>query len=337
MSLTRRNQIVPQMADYDNIGDQWVPYLMRFDRPGRLFPSVSTDNWGFRNSIDRQGKILKHPISTSMPSGDQSIGVVLGSSAVFGVGASHDRFTIPSKLNSTSDTQWLNYGGRAFNSTQELLLLQLFLPQHLQKIVVFSGVNNLTLACLSRRPSPVYNSFFAQSSFERAMINNTDAYVGVRKAFSRLVDEVHHRIFPSASEAVLGEIGAGYQDVLTCFRRDMRILKALADGLSASLCFALQPLATWLDKPFSEEESNIFRILDELSGDWRVLASFIGAQKDRYFKDVEHICYDLDIPFCNMNQATEFNTYEWLFVDRVHLTDRGNEIVANILIREFAL
>lgn len=324
------------MADYDRVGDQWVPYLMRFDRPLRRFPSVSTDEWGFRNTVGRGGETVN--VGTVGGSAASSpVGAVIGSSAVFGVGSTHDRFTIPSALNRCTDTVWLNFGGRAFNSTQELILFLLHLPRRLDRLVLFSGVNNLTLAFLSSNPSPVYNSFFFQSLFERAMESPAEDYIGVRRALSRLVREVRHRFWPEPRQAARQALGDSYKDVLRCFERDLRAFKAVANGLGVPLYFALQPLATWLDKPLAPEEKEIFGILDSMSMDWRVLAKQIVGVRDRYFIDVERICRELSVDYCNINLAPEFLTGDWLFVDRVHLTDRGHEMAANVLKREFSL
>ena len=336
MTLSDRNKVVPQMADYDRVGDQWVPYLMRFDAPSRTFDSVSTDEWGFRNSVGRSGETINIGRLAEMPN-MPSASAIVGSSAVFGVGATHDKFTIPSVLNQTTDSIWLNYGGRAFNSTQELILFLLHLPQRIEQIVIFSGVNNITLAYLSASTSPVYNSFFFQSMFERAMANPPDDFIGLRSAVIRLSKEVRHKFWPAVHLPVKKNLEHSYHDVLSCFKRDLRALKAVATGLGVPLYFALQPLATWLDKPLSNEEKNVFEILDSMSMDWQVLAQKIMEVRDKYFSDVAQICSDLSVPYCNTNLAPEFLTEEWLFVDRVHLTDRGCQIAAQILKREFNL
>lgn len=336
MALSDRNKIVPQMEDYDRVGDQWVPYLMRFDRPLRDFATVSTDEWGFRNSVGRNGETIN--VSNLVQAQDASpSGVIVGSSAVFGVGSSHDRFTIPSVLNKTTETVWLNFGGRAFNSTQELILFLLHLPKRVDRLVLFSGVNNITLAFLSPSTSPVYNSFFFQSVFERAMANPADEFIGVRRAVARVLRELRHRLLPEIRQPAKQNLGGSYQDVLRCFNRDLRAFKAVADGLGIPLHFALQPLATWMDKPLASEEKDIFGILDSMSMDWQVLAHRIMGVRDSYFLDVELICRDLSVDFCNVNLAPEFLTEEWLFVDRVHLTDRGCEVAAKVLKREFGL
>ena len=39
----------------------------------------------------------------------------------------------------------------------------------------------------------------------------------------------------------------------------------------------------------------------------------------------------------DINASEEFSQKEWLFVDRVHLTDRGYELATKIMMREFGL
>lgn len=336
MTLDARNLIAPQMSEYDKVGEQWVPYLMRADGASKSFASVNTDRWGLRHSIGRAGKLLTVD-TLSIDGTDSKIGVVLGSSAVFGVGSTHDQHTIPSYLSQETDTKWLNLGGRAYNSTQELIKLMLYLPAKLDHIVICSGVNNITLAFLSSSTSPVYNSFFSQSVFELAMSNPSGEYIGVRRAFERLRIELRHRFFPKSMGPARLSIDAAYQNILTCFERDLRVAKAIAAGMGVPIYFALQPLATWIDKKFSQEELAIFKTLDAMSSDWQVLAHYIGEVKDRYFTDVAKICGRHAVKYCNLNYAHEFKSQEWLFVDRVHLTDRGCEIVAAILKREFLL
>lgn len=338
MTLDARNKIVPQMVDYDRIGEQWVPYIMRTDGSSKSFQHVNTDRWGLRHTIGRNGELLTVDTLVAAMSGDNcSIGAIVGSSAVFGVGSSHDHNTIPSCLNQKTDTSWLNLGGRAYNSTQEVIKLMLHFPMKLDHFVVFSGVNNITLAFISSSTSPVYNSFFSQSTFECAMSNPPGEYVGVRRAWSRLLREIDHRFIGRTVISTRKSIDDSYKDVIECFERDLRVFRALANGVGAKFYFVLQPLATWLDKHLSPEESELFKILDAMPGDWEILAKQIAEVKNEYFADVERITKYMGIPYCNLNLSPEFKTNEWLFVDRVHLTDRGCELASEILKREFVL
>lgn len=333
MSLAERNKITPQMIDYDQIGDQWVPYIMRFDSPGKKFKSVSTDEWGFRNSIDKDGNLYNQGIAKTKKT---KVNLIIGSSAVFGVGATNDLYTISSWLNKKTSEDWLNFGGRAFNSTQELLLFQMFLPQNIDKIIICSGVNNLTLSYLSQTTSPIYNSFFSQSIFVNAMNHPPGAMIGLRKAFSTLVKEIKFKFQPPKIE-IKSNLSSQYQDILFCYERDLRLFKSIADGIGAKLFFALQPLATWVDKKLSQEEKKLFYLLDQLSNDWQVISNQIVEHRYQYRKDIQKFCNEKNIPFFDLNDDPSFLTSDWLFVDRIHLTDLGYERIANQLIKEFQL
>lgn len=337
MSLAARNKIVPQMAEYDQVGDEWVPYLMRFDRGSRSFPSVSTDRWGIRNSVAKSGQAINTE-SLDRFAG-KKLGVVIGSSAVWGVGATADRHTLPSCLNQRTDTVWLNLGGRAFNSTQEVILFLLHLPRQVDEIVLFSGVNTLVLSALSARPSRIYNAFFSQSLFEQSMaVGASGGHVGVRKAFRQLVREVQHKWFPSEGRTGERPVPAGvYNDVLACVERDLRAIKLLATGFGARVHYALQPLATWIQRPLAAEEQQIFKLLDDMGGDWRLLARYLGPIKDRYAADLARLCAAQGVPFVDMNTRPELGDGAWYFVDRVHLTDRGYATCASVLVSQLGL
>ncbi|MBF0097953.1 MAG: hypothetical protein HQM04_17150 [Magnetococcales bacterium] len=336
MTIEKRNKIVPQMVDYDLVGDHWVPYLMRFDRHDRTFPAVTTNEWGFRTTLSSNDTTISLESIKNRETACYS-GVVIGSSAVFGVGATHDRHTIPSVLNRITDGVWLNYGGRAFNSTQELILFMLHFPEQIDNIVLSTGVNNITLSYLSDRPSPIYNSFFYQTMFEQAMTNWTSEPIGIRRATIRLFREIKKYIFPEMPSIQRNNIDGCYKEIIMCFRRDLKLLKVIADGIGSSIYFALQPMATWIDKELSHQEVALFKILDKMSIDYTVLAKYIAHVRDRYFDDVSRICHELNVPFVNTNLDPSYKSKEWLFVDRVHLTDRGYEIAANILKAGFKL
>ena len=91
------------MRDYDELGlrQQWVPHLMYFHPRNVKLKSVSTDEYGIRKTVG---------VKTESPTA-----LLIGSSAVFGIGATSDATTIPSRLNELTKLNWLNFGGRAFN------------------------------------------------------------------------------------------------------------------------------------------------------------------------------------------------------------------------------
>lgn len=270
---------------------------------------------------------------------------MLGASTVFGVGASHDRMTIPSLLNRHTGTTWYNYGARAYNSTQEAILFALHMPTDLRKLVLFSGINNLTLSLLSQRSSPVYNSLFGESTFrdafEQALMPKAAAPVTLRQMLGHNWRWLKARFqgTPSALPRPLVEATPEekYIAILSSFRRDLTLLRDLALARNFSLYFAFQPVASYLDRKLAQQEETIFTALDSVGQDWQVLASHITQYRARYLGDIAELCRELNVPFCDMNAAPEFRSSDWLFVDRVHLTDLGNELAARILKKEFGL
>lgn len=311
---------------------------MSFCQPNCRFASVTTNSLGFRTTLDRAGNCVSGEIPDAQQALGHSCSIVVGSSNVFGVGATHDSHTVPSILNRITGDTWRNFGGRAFNSTQEMILFMLHLPRNLDKILLLSGANNILLAFMNKS-SPVYGVFFNQSVFESAMKNPSGEYIGIRRAFAQVLKEMRRIANRGTNpDLSLGCHEEGYQNILACFRRDLRAFKIMAGGLGARFYFALQPMATWIDKALSPEEQQLFEILDGLQTKaWQVLSKDVAAIRDRYFDDMSKICNEEKVPFYNINLDSAFRNNEWLFVDRVHLTDRGNALTAEIIKREFNL
>lgn len=332
-----RYAFAPQMQDYDALGGNqvWIPYLMLFTKPNSQFPSVTTDAAGIRSTIDILGSV----INIADINDKEELSVIMGGSAVFGVGATADKFTIPSNLNQITKQKWLNFGGRAFNSTQELLLLILQMPKKINKIVVMSGVNNITISFLSKNPSSFWAPFYDQEIFLKTMEAPAFGHLGVRKSFAIFLREFYKFFKSGDSYSSYGDnFEINYSNTLKHFQRDLAALKIIGAGMGVPVYFALQPVVTWIEKELSEEEVRIFEILDNLPGsNWIILQNELRSVRNRYFMDLDQICRAEGVPFYNMNLDGEFAKNEWLFVDRVHMNDRGNMLAATILKRVFNL
>ena len=84
----RRYEIIPQMVDYDFIGESWFPYVMNMQKTNISLKSVSTDQYGFRSTTKSNYSILLYEEfvkSNSIPKG-----LLIGNSTAFGVGASSE-------------------------------------------------------------------------------------------------------------------------------------------------------------------------------------------------------------------------------------------------------
>lgn len=327
-AVEQRNVIVPQMVDYDELGarQQWVPYLMYFHPRNLSFKSVSTDENGFRKTTG-----AKTNSSTSL---------FIGSSSVFGIGATSDSATITSRLNELTEHNWLNFGGRAFNSTQEAMLVHLSNTTKVNgPIISMSGVNNLMRALMPGAFSLMYGAFFQQSFFEKQMAT---AAVGNRALLRMLIDGVLKKFGIGKGVAPLSNSekttkADSYSAMLKVFERDCEYLQMFAKHHSTTATFVLQPFIPWLRKTLVQQEIQLFALLDQEAESSALLLDEIAKFKVRYSQDLRKICEKLGMRYLDLNEVPELQKPEWLFVDRVHLTDAGYDTVATYLVRELAL
>lgn len=193
---------------------------------------------------------------------------------------------------------------------------------------------NLVVSVLSATTSPVYNSFYAQSVFERGL--RSGQVTGVRGALRQLVRELGDLAARDQGEARDGE-GQKYDHLKACFRRDMRLWALLRQAMGCRLYFVFQPITSWIGKALSEEERELFDILDQIDphGSGQELSSYLHDMAARYVADVRGVCDELDIPFLDLNRSAALRDGRWLFVDRAHLTDDGYVAAADDIVKEW--
>jgi len=351
--------LTPQMREYSKIANLWLPYMMFFQQPNVVSDVVNTDSRGFRVVYKNSTKISDFKYDQ-----DKKTNIFVGSSAAFGVGATSDANTIPSVLNSKDDALWLNFGGRAFSSTQELLL---FLFYHrnfsnIDKVIVFSGVNNLVLYYLSPEYSKDLGSFFFSSRFRQAMKEIPP--LGRRAAQKILSpffgDQINwndfskkdlvklltgrERKYTNLSKdqsdfySIVKDHEADKKDLLYALETDIYNWKLISQSLKFDLYYILQPIATWTQKKFSSEERHLFAVLDsKQEKQWKILKRNFSHDQYLWFSHhLQEICETYAVAFVDMNAKMRQKPIddEWLFVDRVHLTDRGYQLISNILYEE---
>jgi hypothetical protein len=328
-AVEQRNLIVPQMRDYDELGmrQEWVPHLMYFHPRNASLKSVTTNEFGFRNTTG-----AKPGAPTAF---------LVGGSSVFGIGATSDAATIPSLLNATTKFNWLNFGGRAFNSTQEAILVHLSNTKKIDgPIVVMSGVNNLTRSLMSGSFSKMFGAFFHQGLFESQM---RSAAVGNRALARQLVAGLRERLGIGKKQHsqplsnTSNSKAESYTAMLTVFERDCEYFQMLARHNSTSASFVLQPFAPWIQKTLTHQEKELFELLDQEAEGFSRVLSELAERKQQYTQDLQAICAKTGLKFVDLNTASELQKPEWLFVDRVHLTDAGYSVVAKLLVRDLSL
>lgn len=326
----RRYDIVPQMRDYDALEEKvWLPYIMNFHPPRWNTPTFTTDEYGFRGTFFRQKRLSWQAYNDS----EYPRAALIGASTAFGVGASSDAFTLASLLNNRQDRIWFNFSGRAFNSTQELLIFLLHLPRSVETVLIFSGVNNLVLSHLAQAVSPIYNSFYGQRIFERGL--NKGKAMGVRGTLRLLVEEITTKLIRDRNGNKPAGPEGNLEDLIRCFQRDMRLWSLLREAMNFKLYFVFQPIASWIEKALTPEEEEIFSILNRSNSNpsWREIEPYLRDQQGDYVFRVKQVCHELAIPFLDLNTQPAFAQNRWLFVDRAHLTDEGYALSVKEIVR----
>ena len=199
---------------------------------------------------------------------DSAKSVIVGGSTCFGVGANGDENTIPSLLSLKANHCFLNLGGRAFSSTQELILFISLIEKlrRVERVVIFSGLNDLFLAHLDDAPDEMLGSFYFAKQFNKVMDENiiTARRRLARLLFAPLLREGFDFARASRSDFFNAIWSIGRPPIEDGYRRPGRApfgYRCLADqekpcrmesavrGKSNfKIVFALQPTAQWSDR-----------------------------------------------------------------------------------------
>lgn len=327
--MSIRSELTPQMLGYeqkftDNGEMRWLPYLMYFHPENHASSVVNTDSVGFRYS-----EYASKRYAVADNDSTDSVRLLAGSSTVFGIGASADRHTLSSRLseNDPRPQRWLNFGGRSFNSTQELMLMVLY--QHLlpkvDEIVLFSGFNNLGLARLPDDRRLDHGAFFNCNQFFDAF--SSDAKGESTSLIKRILgsndsSKAEQKI-PSMEQQIR------YASDLTL--RHLKVWQSIAKSFDAKLTYILQPLAGWVRTVGCKEEEALFEELDRLGRFKDVYGDILQLDVcHEYASQLAQGAEKLDVNFINISPILSESTTpdQWLFVDRIHFTDDGHDFVA---------
>ena len=338
---SERYKVAPQLKDYDNLPTDWRPYTMFRQQSEYSSDSVNTDETGQRFSVDRN----LHGLSISNL--NESFDLIVGASTAFGVGATHDKNTIASKLSDLSGRQTVSLAGRAYNSYQEL---QLFI-EHLHKfsglgkVIIISGVNNLYLS--SFRDKYGIPFFWNKSFYDATRMASMGRkkqllallfdsiggqyidWSGVNKTnvFQKIYEGFGHRV-PTNEPPVVNVQKAAHKTI-----QDLSVFKKLVESTGAELSFCLQPVAGWMQKPLADEEKILFDILDERASE--IMLAFSNPEiHQEYSSIIKSFCTSSKLNFCDLNICLKPQN-NWMYVDRAHLTDFGNSLVAQCIFHQF--
>lgn len=319
--LHKRYRIAPQMENYDNLSCSYRPYMMFFNKENFKSKNVNTDENGFRlNFIDR-----KYQTNQDIISRNKEVNIIIGSSLVFGFGATNDHKTISSLLSDQVGEIFLNYGGTAFNSMQEFILFLSYAEKHfkIKRIIIISGINDLYLS-FANNPDQLDNIFF------------NEKFKNVLKIKKRFYDIFN---FKSQNHSKNNILIDQFEIIKSKYNELFSLWKKLSNVYKFDLIFFLQPFCKWFKNNLSLEEKELFNILDN-SDDFAHLKLREISNKDYYHFFEETINFNTkknNVKYIDLNQKLKKfdNSEDWLFVDRVHMTDLGylkiSKEITNIL------
>jgi hypothetical protein len=335
----------PQMRDYLAETQVYLPYVMHFQRPNVRRPAFSTDAQGFRRTLRANGTVVLLEEFNALPP-EARPSALIGNSTAFGVGATSDERAIASGLNRIGPGTWFNFAGRTLNPLQELLAFLLFCRVEVETAVVMSGINLLDMSY--RFASPAQDSVppFYLERLSLARLGHdpqrrlrgwlADRWRRLRGAAvadpfvdSGLLDEINRglgdpeSLVASADSAVRAVAHFGHVLDLWGGLRPRRI---------RTLTFALQPVPEWFGRPYSDRERRLTEISEShRPASWRRVRDALRARSLAFKRDVLEACRARGIGVIDLNAEPRLIGLDWVFIDRYHLTDEAQEVVAATL------
>ncbi len=320
--MNTRYHHCPQLKIYDKIGFKWLPHLMFMNYPNFRSEECNTDSYGFRFNSKKLADDNKSIFDIKI---NKKTSIMVGSSTTFGVGATKDERTIPGNLTNVSDNFFYNFGGRAFNGFQEIILTELMINQiaDIKKILLYSGINDIYMSYNESFISSFPGPFYYNSKFLNSMENSS---LNLKKKLLNFFipsKKIEKSYYPKIK---LEEIVS----------RNIKMWKIFSKSTNSELSFFLPPFLPWCkhENNYTKEEREIDDYIKS-QNEVKYTAYYEAIKKDynKVVKLFEDHCNRNEIKFydCNTLFHSSENNNKWLFVDKVHLTDYGNELIADFI------
>jgi len=236
--------------------------------------------------------------------------VITGGSTAMGMAASSDQKTLSSILSKSSGFHVYNFGIRAYNGFQELILTQSLINKFnkLKKIFIMSGINDLY--------------FFLDPTFTKKFpgpqVYGYELY-SVKKEHSKFYQRLKFN-FKDNKKLQISET----MDLKNVIKRNLKLWSIFTKSQNIELVYFLQPFLTWGESK-SKQRIRI-KIKNKMDyGKTSIMNKMDGSYK--FLKELlEEACLQNNIGFVDLNNL-ELNK-EDIFEDRVHLNDKGFEELA---------
>jgi lysophospholipase L1-like esterase len=265
--------------------------------------------------------------------GDRKLAFVLGGSAAFGHGCSSDTNTISGCLNRLQAGRYfVNAGVPSWNSLQEFYRLSLELVQHQPDlIVVFDGFNDAIVSYHHARENfsfppgtPESYEFLQQKVAEikrrKKIVINARLSEFIFPRLARWINQATDTA-KASPEAVAARLQSACQGNAEAYVRHIQLMQKVCDGYGVKLVVVAQP-AFFLHQNTSEQSRTRLNYASQ-----REFVDYYRAFTDRVLAAPKS-----GIRFADFTRLFDRKFKEVplgdVFVDQVHLFDKGNEMVA---------
>ncbi|MDQ9130031.1 SGNH/GDSL hydrolase family protein [Serratia fonticola] len=345
-------RLTPQIRDYDEfmyLGVRWLPYTMFFHQTNFKSKAINTDSLGFRYTKYKDGYISTDSIPPGVP-----INIIIGGSTTLGTGATADEHTIASGLSKITGEPWINFGGRGYNSTQEVILF--LMHQHrineINNVVVFSGMNTLTLEGIPDELATEHGRYYYSYEYQHYMEKYNDDLKSRKNSYASEMDnrsanpikKLYNKFLNIADNHNPADviITDNATDTAQRMSRTADVIsqtlnqwKSLLVPYNAKLSFFLQPMSYWSKNQFTAEEEEVFRAIDQCPNNfWRLFSRILAKENHPILVDaLSRKLTKIGVDFLDMNTLMTNSPLinESIYVDRVHFNDAGYFEMARLI------
>ena len=122
-------------------------------------------------------------------------------------------------------------------------------------------------------------------------------------------------------------------EISKVIKRNLEIFGIISKGYNIKITYCLQPFFNWIKKEPSDDEMKIVEYLNTKSPDNNIIYNMISENYEFIKSIYEDSCGKNNIDFLDVNERINQKRPDNinLFVDRVHLSNTGTDMVYNII------
>lgn len=293
-----------------------VPYLMFQYKPHVRNPLLITNNMGFRSKED-----YSH-LPSVKPSADYRYIVLLGNSTAFGALSSSEDQCISAHLErvlneahpSGKRFKVINLSIGFYNSFQELISFILYgLKYNPEVVITLDGYTDCAISLDNKRiPLVSANYFNTKEILDK--IQEADLQLKNKEIFDTKVT------YNTDWDQESADFDS---DVIELYKKNLELIAIIARAYKARVILCLQPFQVKPDGSFAPWRNN--KELEKLYPKLAHAVAEAAKKQDAEFIDFHKI-------FCENSEYVGYFAH----TDPVHLIDKGQEIVAQIMLKKIS-